>query len=838
MGVFTYLRCLLIALPILLACYGGEAQASRGIISLRNQACHATGPASMAVEAASIGRLRFSCLGERPSPGEYRDGWIWLRLPPDAPLDGLGKGWHLITDQGRFDKMAMIARMRNGESQTVIVDPDNLYGRWAPGGMMRFPIEAAGRDVQDVQVGFLRLDDLSLMRKLSVANASEAFRLYGMWLLLIGVFSGALLSAFAYNLLIYTGQRYAFQRWYLIWTLLVLAYGLCWTNALTLFAPWLAGPIAVRTDYVLLGLVIAVGNIFFMTVIEDGILPRWLKRTATALSVATALSGFVGAADWLLPPLVVDQLMNYVVICCTSTVAIGIAIAIRRRSRVVWFYLIGWTPVITVFVLRVARNMGAIGQSDAVDMATFIALAFESVALSLAIADRFRLLRQERDAAARAHSQALTESNALRRAALTDPLTGLGNRAAFQVAARGIVQRGRSSALFLIDVDHLKQVNDRLGHDGGDALLAHIGDRLSAIARDRAIVVRLGGDEFAVMVPGQAQADAVGAAMDALQDERWSHGGRSWTVSLSIGVARYPQDSETIDALYKNADLALYQAKRTGRGRRCAYDPVLRARMDQRDGLIEEARAGLGRGEFLLHYQPLVDMTRGVVLGHEALLRWNHPVQGLITPALFGDILQDRKIAAAIQDHVLGTALRDLRTHGERLAKVAINCTAAQLDGPHAARRMLRRLEAAGVPPQSLCLEVTEDIVLGRSVETIAAALSLLSEAGVTVSLDDFGTGYASLIHLKQLPFHTLKIDRSFVLALLDDDRQSEEIVRAIIGLGHGLRKNVIAEGIETDGQHRRLVDLGCRFGQGYLFGRPQALDRVTGTLERASAVA
>jgi diguanylate cyclase (GGDEF)-like protein len=521
--------------------------------------------------------------------------------------------------------------------------------------------------------------------------------------------------------------------------------------------------------------------------------------------------------------------MNYVVISCTATVAIGMGVAVVRRSRVVWFYLMGWAPVITVVVLRVARNMGAMAQDDRVDMATFAALAFESIALSLAIADRFRLLRQERDEAERAHDQALTEGEVLRRAALTDPLTGLGNRTAFQTAARSYVERGETCELFLIDVDHLKQVNDRLGHDGGDALLAHVAARLQMIVAGRGMVVRMGGDEFALLVPGRGEAAMVGTAMDAMQDENWGHGGRTWPVSLSIGTACFPDDAGNIDALYKNADLALYQAKRLGRGRRHVYDPALRARTDQRDRLIEEARAGLNAGQFTLHYQPIMDMIERRVLGHEALLRWDHPQHGMITPALFGDILQDRKIAAMVQDHVLTMALRDLSAHGDRLLRLSINCTAAQLDGRHAARRMLRQIEAAGVSPDRLWVEVTEDIVLGRTVEPIVEALTMLSAAGVGVGLDDFGTGYASLIHLKQLPFDTLKIDRSFVLGLLDEDHDNEEIVRAIIGLGHGLRKKVVAEGIETEAQYRRLVELGCQMGQGYLLGRPMALEALGG---------
>ncbi len=835
MSIRSRSRALLLLLPILLALLAWPSLAQAEVVPLRSAACYATAPANAGSDAKAVAALTFSCAV--PPATRYRGGWVWLRVPDVQAVRALPRHWHLITDQGRFDKVAMVARMRDGSVQAVTLDARDLKGNWAPGGVMRFLIDRPGAQVRDIQVGFLHLDDLSLMRKLSVGDARSALQLYARWLLLVGVFAGALLSAFAYNLLIYTGQRYAFQRIYLVWTVIVLAYGTIWSNALAFLVPGLVGPPAVRLDYILVGALIGIGNLFFLAVIEDGILPRLLKRITWVLAIATIAMAFIAAADWLFPATLVDRWMNYVVIAGASTTLVGIILAVQGRSRVVWFYLAGWAPVLCVFVLRVARNMGLLPQDDMVDMATFAALAFESVALSLAIADRFRLLRQERDDAAQAHDRAVLEGEALRMAAHTDYLTGLGNRAAFQAALQAMVQSAGDFALFLIDVDYLKDINDRLGHDGGDSLLAHVSGRVRMATGATGHVARIGGDEFALLVPGASTSAAVcaaGAVLEQMQGENWSHGGRAWSLSLSIGFARFPQDADMAGALYKNADLALYQAKRLGRRRRHDYDPTLRAGLDRRSAFIEDAYRGLERGEFALHYQPIVDMARRVVLGHEALLRWHHPVHGTMTPAVFGDVLSDRKLGPQLQDHVLTMALADLAAQGDRLIRVAINCTAAQLDGPHAAQRLLKRVEEAGIDPRRLCVEVTEDIVLGRTVEHMVQALELLSRAGIEIALDDFGTGYASLIHLKQLPFDLLKIDRSFVLSLFDGHGESEEIVRAIIGLGHGLRKQVVAEGIETEAQYRRLVELGCTLGQGYLFGRPTAL--ALGVNEEGSA--
>ncbi|MYM00360.1 EAL domain-containing protein [Novosphingobium sp. FGD1] len=824
------IRSVLFFLALLAAWLSWPSDARADIVRLRSDMCAAAAPADLPVEAAAVTALPFNCAAP-PAYAAYRHGWVWLKLRDPAALAQLPRDWRLLIDQTRFRGMAALVVAEDGAVQRIAVTPSTIGDNWAPGAMLRFRIERPGAEVRGLYLGFRQLDHLSLMRKVSAADPQDAIRLDGRWLGLMGVFAGALLSAFAYNLLIYTGQRLVFQRWYLVWSTLALAYGFTWTNTATFLLPGLVGPAAVSLDYLLVSALIAAGNMFFVSVIEEGVLPRWVTWVGAFSAVVNLSVGLAAWSGWFASPVAVDRMLNLVFILGALCLSAGVIVAIRRRSRVVWFYLAGWTPVLTIFALRVGRNFGLLVQDDTVDMGTFAALAFESVALSLAIADRFRLLRAERDAAEQARKVIKVESETFRRAAQTDFLTKLGNRAAFQVALRSMCEAPGAPPfmLLLVDVDHLKDINDRLGHDGGDMLLESVGKGLRDAARGRGHVSRIGGDEFAILLPGgEHEQQCIQRALEALQGTTLSHAGRSWALSLSIGSARFPEDATAPEVLVKNADLALYQAKHTGRRRLHQYDVPLRAGLDRRQAFAREAEAGVERGEFSLHYQPIVDLRTGQATSCEALLRWRHPDHGVLTPATFGDLLSEGKVGLAVQQHVFDQALSALRDHPGALPRLSFNLTAAQIDGPLAAARLLARIADHGLEPGRLCVEVTEDHVLDRRMDETAQALGLLHDAGVSVALDDFGTGYASLIHLKHLPFDILKIDRSFTLGLFEDDGQSEEIIRAIIGLGQGLRKKVVAEGVETQRQRQRLAEMGCDLGQGYLFARPAPLEALT----------
>ncbi len=799
-----------------LLCLPGTAGAAG--IDLRQPLCTATTTADD--ENAAMVASAFRCGDDAAT--ENDTGWLWLRLDASR-LGELPAGWHLLIDQTRFDRIAVIVEA-GGRRTRITRGAGDLADHWAPGGMLQFDIAPAGRDVTGLYLGFQRIDHLSLMRKVrAIAPADQAAE-DARWLLMMGLFAGTLLSALLYNAVIHAGRRRAFQRWYLLWVALALVYGMIWTNVAAFALPWLVGPLAVRLDYVLVGLMIAAGNLFFLAVIEDGILPRSVARIGRLLSAAGAVTGVIAAIDGPWPAVVSDRWLNYVVAAATLWIAASCGVAIRRGSRVIWFYLIGWGPVICVFLARLGRNLGLVQQNDVVDIATFAALAFEALVLSLAIADRFRLLGRELEAARQRREIDRVEANTLRRAAHTDFLTGLGNRSSFQEAIRRFAQRHVPFTLYLIDVDFLKDANDRLGHAGGDALLRRIGEVLGGMAaQGDAHVARIGGDEFALLFAADADLEAtVTTRIADLQDRPWQYLGEQRAISLSIGSARFPDDADQPDALYHSADLALYQAKRLGRRRHHRFHPRLLTSRETHVEFTGEAVAAIERDEFRLFLQPIVTLSTGSCCGYEALLRWQHPDHGLMLPHRFAEVLVAEKIGTRIQDHVLELALARLRGDGDRIAMLGVNFTAAQLAGPYAARRVLDRLAHYGIAPAALSIEVTEGVMLDRAADENFATLRRLHDAGVCITLDDFGTGFASLAHLRQLPVDRIKIDRSFVAGLAEPGSGASAVVRAIIGLGRGLDKIVVAEGVETEDQAEQLRQLGCHQAQGFLFGRAE----------------
>lgn len=771
---------------------------------------------------AAIIAARYRCGTEAPSRGP---GWLWVRLDT-SKLAGLPANWELLVDQTRFDRIAILAVTPDVTLRVERVYAD-LAGHWAPGGLLKSVIGPPGGDVRGLYVGFRGIDDLSLMRKVVARPPSSMDRMDGWWLLLMGLFAGTMLSAMVYNIIIHTGRRPAFQRWYLAWAAVVLGYGLCWTNVVALFIPSLVGPTAVRIDVVLAGLMMATCNMFFLSVLESGLLPALLVRIGKALAVAGVVAGILAAADPWVPPVPADRLLNLVLAGTILFVPCSCAVAAWRGSRVIWFYILGWTPVITVFVLRLARNLELAAQTDVVDMAGFLALAFEALVLSLAIADRFRLIQGELDRANQRREIDRAEARTLRQAAQTDFLTGLGNRAAFQRFCDDLIDAAEPFSLFLVDVDHMKAANDHLGHTAGDELLRHVATALSEALRsaDGVLITRTGGDEFAILSPAACRAhDDVAAAIGTVQGLVWREGNDKCIVSLSIGSARYPEDASGIDALYHNADLALYTAKHLGRGRYISYNPLHSSLHNLRVDFSKDAEQALARGEFSLLLQPIVWLATGTVCGHEALLRWNHPRHGLMSPDSFGGVLVAEQVGTRIQNAVIELALTMLCNDGAALGVLRLNFTALQIVGNGTAQFLLDRLQSRGISPHQLCIEVTEGIMLERSVDAIVANLTTLRAAGVQIALDDFGIGYASLAHVKQLPVDEIKIDRSLVAGMDQADGGTLPIVTAIIGLGKALGKMIVAEGVETEAQALRLTELGCDMAQGYLYGRPTPL--------------
>ncbi len=410
-----------------------------------------------------------------------------------------------------------------------------------------------------------------------------------------------------------------------------------------------------------------------------------------------------------------------------------------------------------------------------------------------------------------------------------DALTGLPNRSLLkdrltQEIARCQRERG-SFALLFVDLDHFKDVNDALGHACGDAALREAARRISRCLRESDTVSRLGGDEFNVILtqvqdpqdPGRVAGHVIRSLSEPFVID-----GQSSFLSASIGIALYPQDGGSADELIKNADTAMYRAKSGGRGQAVYFEEKMNAEAVARVTLGRELRRAIDGDELELYYQPVLDLRTGAICGAEALLRWHHPVQGLMLPARFIRLAEESGYIERLGRWVLDEACRQVarwEREGVTPGRVAVNVSARQFRGLALVDSVRESARGAGIPPASLELEITETALIdhGPAVEDTLRALVAM---GVTLSLDDFGTGFSSMAYLKRFPVDTVKIDRVFV-ENLGRDADSEVIVSAIVAMSHALGKSVIAEGAETDEQLRLLRRLKCDRAQGFGFARP-----------------
>ena len=445
----------------------------------------------------------------------------------------------------------------------------------------------------------------------------------------------------------------------------------------------------------------------------------------------------------------------------------------------------------------------------------------------------------ERQAQAAAKS-ALSKD--LRHAADHDVLTGLPHRGLFRrrlaAAMRSAARDDTRMAVMLIDVDHFKQINDSCGHDVGDAMLCSFASRLRAVTRKKSdTVARLGGDEFGVILSGIRRDDQVEAVLRSLRDrlhEPLEHNGRLIDCRASIGVAIYPDHAATAGALVKCSDLALAEAKRK---RDCAetFRPNLAEEFERDTRMLAVAREGIAQRRIVPHYQPKIDLGSGALVGFEALVRCDRIGKGPILPEMFALAFCERELAVAISRQMIVGVLDDARDwldRGLAFGHIAINTSAADFQADDFAERLLDGIEARRLKPGMIELEITEGVFLGRGAHHVARALALLSERGMRIALDDFGTGFASLTHLKQFPISVLKIDRSFVRGI-GEDPDDTAIVRALIGLGHSLGIETVAEGIETETQAAFVKEQGCDVGQGFLYGAAQSAQHVPAIIAR-----
>uniref|UniRef100_A0A9E8CT63 EAL domain-containing protein n=1 Tax=Bosea sp. NBC_00436 TaxID=2969620 RepID=A0A9E8CT63_9HYPH len=411
-----------------------------------------------------------------------------------------------------------------------------------------------------------------------------------------------------------------------------------------------------------------------------------------------------------------------------------------------------------------------------------------------------------------------------------DPLTGLANRALFQVCLNEALERAEASGsgvgLLLLDLDDFKDVNDTLGHAVGDLLLQETALRLRTFVGEDDTVARLGGDEFAIVLAGiESGREAVSRAAEIVEALRapFQHETRALSTTVSIGLASFPEHHRDPVELMKDADIALYRAKEQGRCQAVVYTSAARETMEQRVTIAHDVRIGIAAQQFVPFYQPKVSLTGGGIVGFEALARWKHDVKGILTPAYFGSVFSEQAISLALGEQMIRQVAGDIRSWldlGLECGRIAVNLSTAEIADPKLARRILHILEDAHVPTAHFEVEVTETAFLGRRTAAASSVLNELHEAGVSIALDDFGTGFASLLHLKQFPVDHIKIDQSFVRNVITNGSDTA-IVTAIVSLGHAMGMRTTAEGVETIEQAARLRDTGCDSAQGYLYEKP-----------------
>jgi diguanylate cyclase (GGDEF)-like protein/PAS domain S-box-containing protein len=434
---------------------------------------------------------------------------------------------------------------------------------------------------------------------------------------------------------------------------------------------------------------------------------------------------------------------------------------------------------------------------------------------------------------------------AMEHQATHDLLTGLPNRALFldrlAHAIRRAERHGARLAVMFVDLDKFKGVNDTLGHSAGDQLLRNVAVQLKLCVRESDTVARLGGDEFVLLLE-----DPTGPSMPGAIAERigvrlaipMMLAGQEHIVTGSIGISTYPDDGADAEMLLRQADIAMYRAKESGRNGFQFFTEAMQRRLDARVALEQGLHRALQRSEFVMHYQPQVDLASGRVIGIEALLRWQSPELGLVQPMQFIPVAEESKLIAAIGQWVLDQACASLRRwqdSGVPLVPMAINVAASQFANQDMDKLVRGALEKHGVEPRFLTLELTEGLSM-EDPEASIALMNRLRSIGVTMSIDDFGTGYSNLSYLKRFPINKLKIDQSFTrgLSIMPEDGA---IVTAVIQLAHSLGLRAVAEGVETEEQLRLLAAQGCDEIQGYYFSRPLPEQEMIAMLESGARI-
>jgi diguanylate cyclase (GGDEF)-like protein len=420
-----------------------------------------------------------------------------------------------------------------------------------------------------------------------------------------------------------------------------------------------------------------------------------------------------------------------------------------------------------------------------------------------------------------------------------DALTGLPNRLFLRTHLEEALQACRADgglAVMLLDLDNFKIINDSRGHNVGDELLVEIARQLKKFVGPRGLVARLGGDEFVIVLSNVAGRDA--AASDAggilnIFTTPLRIAGRVISTSVSIGVTLCPQDAHDLDSVLRNADLAMYKAKESGRSNVQFFQPAMNTQVRQRLTMEHALRRALKSNQFVVHYHPLIAIATRRIVGLEALVRWEHPQLGLVPPNKFIPIAEESGLIVPIGEHILRTVCEQVVRWQDAdvpTVPVAVNWSAIQLQRQPVVEVVHRVLSETGMQPKLLSLEITEGALM-RNARQHAAALQVLRDSGVRIQIDDFGTGYSSLSYLRELPIDTLKIDCSFINHVAENPAD-QAIVSAILAMAKSLGLRVVAEGVETAAQLEVLNRHGCEVAQGFFFSRPLPAEQCRALLE------
>lgn len=428
-----------------------------------------------------------------------------------------------------------------------------------------------------------------------------------------------------------------------------------------------------------------------------------------------------------------------------------------------------------------------------------------------------------------------------------DALTGTNNRSALLDRLSDAIAYARRNSLAVwvafIDLDRFKLINDHHGHLIGDQVLTGISQRLRSVLRSNDVLGRYGGDEFIVVLRGGPEADISSETLERMMQavsEPMKINGHSMSVNCSVGVAVYPQDGETPQQLLEMADAAMYRAKQSGRNRCQFFNQEIQAQLQERARIESEFTSALARGEFLLQYQPQIDLRSGAVAGAEALLRWQHPELGLLPPERFVYIAEESAYINEVGAWVLNTATAqcaDWHKSGLGYLRVAVNLSARQLNGQPLIRLVEQALSRSGLPPNCLELELTESLMMSN-IELTLETLQILHAMGVQIAIDDFGTGYSNFAYLRKLPISCLKIDRQFINDLSEPSALDTSIItQTLITLAHNLQLRVVAEGVETENQLDLLRQQGCDEIQGFIYSEALSADDFRKTTQAHDSV-